>query len=66
MCEVIIPIAVITKDLFGFIIIIKSLFSSSQNDVLEGVGYSVVSNVSGKVPNGIPVVSDAVETQIGM
>jgi len=34
--------------------------------LLAAVGYSVVSNVSGKVPNGIPVVSDAVETQIGM
>lgn len=47
----------------------KIVVDGSSNFVflalIGAVGYSVVSNVSGKVPNEIPVVSDAVETQIG-
>jgi len=33
--------------------------------LIGAVGYSVVSNATGKVPNGIPFISEAVETQVG-
>mmetsp|Transcript_23658 Transcript_23658/g.27910 ORF Transcript_23658/g.27910 Transcript_23658/m.27910 type:complete len:230 (+) Transcript_23658:16-705(+) len=33
--------------------------------LVAAIGYSLVSNASGKIPNQIPVVSEAVEMQIG-
>lgn len=33
--------------------------------LVASVGYALFSNATGKIPNGIPIVSDAAETQIG-
>lgn len=67
----ILDILLIFPSLFGRLpfAIPRVLVESGSNFVffvlVASVGYSLFSNLSGKLPNQIPVVSDATESQIG-
>ena len=51
--------------LFAPLFLVESGSNFVFYDLVATVGYSVVSNVIGKIPDQIPVVSEAVEMQIG-
>ena len=55
--------------LVGSLVLPRVLVESGNNFIfyclVASVGYALVSNATGKLPNSIPILSEAAETQIG-